>query len=213
MTIAVVPFKRENAKKRLSGMMSRAEREEFITIMLNDVVNTLLQSEADRVMVLSRTPAGTEHMPQEVEVMLSDKDLNGSINEDLLPTVGEPLIIVMADMPLLKAQNINDVLRMDGDIVLCPGRKGGTNLMYLREPKKFRTAYHGLSFMEHLRRAQEMGMKTEIYDSFYVSADIDEEEDLVELLLHGKGSGSREYLERRGFRLRTENGYVGVERV
>ena len=48
-------------------------------------------------------------------------------------------------------------------------------------------------------------------DSFRLHTDIDEKEDLVELLVHGRGK-SRAYLEDLGFVVTVEKGRVGVER-
>jgi 2-phospho-L-lactate/phosphoenolpyruvate guanylyltransferase len=51
----------------------------------------------------------------------------------------------------------------------------------------------------------------EVIDSFRLYTDIDEEDDLAELLIHGTGR-SREYLEELGFSLSDEKGRVGVIR-
>ncbi len=55
------------------------------------------------------------------------------------------------------------------------------------------------------------GLSCEVIDSFRLHTDIDEKEDLVELLIHGRGK-SRAYLEELGFVLTVEKGRVGVER-
>lgn len=92
-----------------------------------------------------------------------------------------------------------------------PGRGGGTNAIFVREPAKFHVDYYGMSFLKHIRIAQEAGLSCEVIDSFLLHTDIDEEDDLVELLTHGSGK-SRKYLEDLGFVLSAENGRVGVKR-
>ena len=59
--------------------------------------------------------------------------------------------------------------------------------------------------------AKEAGLSVEVIDTFRMSTDIDEKEDLVEILLHGKGE-SRRYLESLGFTISVNKGRVGVHR-
>lgn len=59
--------------------------------------------------------------------------------------------------------------------------------------------------------AEECGFSVDVIDSFRLSTDIDEKEDLVEVLIHGKGR-AREYLELLGFTVIHEKGRVGVVR-
>jgi 2-phospho-L-lactate guanylyltransferase len=49
-----------------------------------------------------------------------------------------------------------------------------------------------------------MGFKATIFDSFYSSVDIDDENDLLELMIHGEGKRSREFLRSIGFTVRFE---------
>jgi 2-phospho-L-lactate guanylyltransferase len=62
-----------------------------------------------------------------------------------------------------------------------------------------------------MKIAEEAGLSCEVVDSFRLHTDIDEEEDLAELLIHGSGK-SRAYLEDLGFSLSAEKGRVGVVR-
>ncbi|GFO96460.1 2-phospho-L-lactate guanylyltransferase CofC, partial [groundwater metagenome] len=41
---AVIPFKKSNAKSRLSSLLTDKEREEFAMAMLSDVAGTLVRS-------------------------------------------------------------------------------------------------------------------------------------------------------------------------
>ena len=50
---AIVPFKKEGAKSRLSRLLTRAEREELALRMLNDVLVALSRSEVDEVEILT----------------------------------------------------------------------------------------------------------------------------------------------------------------
>jgi 2-phospho-L-lactate guanylyltransferase len=103
------------------------------------------------------------------------------------------------------------VVATQSDVGLVPGRGGGTNVIFLKEPKRFHVDYYGTSFLKHKKIAEDAGLSCEVIDSFRLHTDIDEKEDLVELLIHGKGK-SRAYLEALGFLLTIDKGRVGVKR-
>jgi 2-phospho-L-lactate guanylyltransferase len=129
----------------------------------------------------------------------------------MLPqSVGE-ILIIMADLPLANAQAIRRVIATEKDMAIVPGRGGGTNVIFIKEPQRYHVDYYGTSFLKHVKIAEDAGLSCEVIDSFRLHTDIDEKEDLVELLVHGKGK-SRAYLEELGFVLTVEKGRVGVER-
>jgi 2-phospho-L-lactate guanylyltransferase len=117
----------------------------------------------------------------------------------------------MADLPLANADAIRRVITTKNDMAVVPGRGGGTNAIFMKEPKRFHVDYYGMSFLKHVQIAKEAGLSCEVIDSFRLHTDIDEKEDLVELLIHGTGK-SRAFLEERGFYLSAEKGRVSVER-
>lgn len=202
---ALIPYKPTNQKTRLSNVLSEEEREKFAQAMLEDVLQVLAESSCIPVVV------ATELFDHEVvQVTVRDADLNGTLNE-LLPSSSRDLMIFMADLPLADEPSVKRVISTKKDMAIVPGRGGGTNVIYLKEPARFRVNYYGASFLKHLQAAQESGLSVEVIDSFRLHTDIDEEDDLVELLIHGKGK-SRAYLEEIGFTLSNEKGRVGVMR-
>ena len=108
--------------------------------------------------------------------------------------------IIMADLPLLNERVLRRFFDSDADLVIAPGRKGGTNMLLIRD-ERFRVSYHYGSFFKHISIAKKLGLKVDILDSFYASIDIDDESDLLELLMHGKGKRSHEYLTTIGFKV------------
>ena len=112
----------------------------------------------------------------------------------------------MADLALLRRDDVAGILNCEGDVVLCPGRGGGTNMILIRSPM-FRTCYQGLSFPKHVASACQAGLKVSVFESFRAGCDIDEPEDLAEVLLHGRGR-SKTVLEDMGFVL-SESGRAG----
>ena len=209
----VVPFKLDGAKSRLSSILEPQERRHLAIAMLGDVLKTV--REFGTVTILSRpglnagllrsldsvhgvdngADNGTVHdAGEDIDIRESDKDLNDAINELIEKEAADgwqkDILIVMADLALLTKNDIVGIINCPGDVVLCPGRGGGTNMILINSPK-FRTCYRKLSFSRHLDFARLTGLDASVFESFRASCDIDEPEDLVELLLHGRGEARR----------------------
>jgi 2-phospho-L-lactate guanylyltransferase len=200
---AFIPYKPVNPKTRLSCILTQDERESFARAMLADVVYAVRDVNCSPVVV------GTELFDSEdVQITVTDADLNQTLNSLLPQTIGE-ILIVMADLPLADAGSLKRVLATGKDMAVVPGRGGGTNVIYLKEPQRFHVDFYGTSFLKHIKIAEDAGLSYEVIDSFRLHTDIDEKEDLVELLIHGTGK-SRAYLEDLGFILSVEKGRVGV---
>jgi 2-phospho-L-lactate guanylyltransferase len=202
---ALIPYKPKNPKTRLSALLSQEEREQFAAAMLEDVKVAAKDALCSPVLVCSEL-----FDSEDVQVTITDTDLSGSINAILPQNVG-PTLIIMADLPLADAASVRRMLSTDKDLAIAPGRGGGTNAIFMKEPQKFHVDYYGTSFLKHMTIAADAGLSVDVIDSFRLHTDIDEPEDLVELLIHGSGK-SRAYLEALGFSLSVTKGRVGVER-
>jgi 2-phospho-L-lactate guanylyltransferase len=202
---ALIPFKPRNPKTRLSCVLELPEREKFAQMMLCDVVVAAREAGCEPFIL------GTEPFSFDgLKVIVDPRGLNESINAFLEVTPG-PLLIIMADLPLASAPAIRRMVSTSSDMAIVPGTGGGTNAIYLSSASRFRVSYYGMSFAKHLLIAGECGLSCEVIDSFLIHTDVDEKEDLVELLIHGKGMSSG-YLRELGFSLSVEKGRVGVVR-
>jgi 2-phospho-L-lactate guanylyltransferase len=206
MTVAVIPYKPKNPKTRLSCVLDEQERETFAEAMLLDVVDAVRDADCQAVIL------STELFDSElVQITIKDAGLSDALNEYLSCAVTDVLII-MADLPLADRESIKRVTGTKKDMAIVPGRGGGTNVIFLKEPARFHVDYYGGSYIKHMRIAAECGLSCEVVDSFRLHTDIDEKEDLAELLIHGAGK-SRAFLDERGFVVITDDkGRVGVER-
>ena len=203
----VVPFRLDGAKSRLSPALAFDERREMALAMLRDVLACIAQ--VGNLTILTRPgwdmgeDRWRERAGQDIKIMPSNLELNDALNmvieREILQGWRRDLLIVMADLALLEKGDIEGILSCPGDVVLCPGRGGGTNMILIRSPR-FRTCYLGLSYPRHKDLAREMGLYLSVYESFRAGCDIDRPEDLAEILLHGKGE-ARSLLEKWGFRL------------
>ncbi|MHB8118729.1 MAG: 2-phospho-L-lactate guanylyltransferase [Methanothrix sp.] len=195
----VVPFKLNDAKSRLAPALEPAQRRLLAFAMLGDVLGTV--SGFGKVTILSRPGLDSVDVGYNVEIQESELDLNDALNALIADVARQgwswDILIVMADLALLTQNDVVGILGCQGDVVLCPGRGGGTNMILIRSPK-FRTCYQGLSFPKHMANAQQAGLKVEVFESFRAGCDIDCPEDLAEVLLHGRGE-TRALLEKMGF--------------
>ncbi len=191
---AVIPYKKENAKSRLSPVLTLGEREEFVELMLKDVLSTLSNAGIDKIDILTTSIYGVAD-DIEANVIVSELGLNEVLNE-YLTKISEPVMIIMADLPLVTTRHINEITNSDADVTIVPGKGGGTNILYIKEPAKFHVKYYRSSFRTHCDIAKEMSQSVYVYDSFLASIDIDEPQDLVELLLHGHGM-AKDYIKQK----------------
>ena len=204
---AVIPFRPSNPKTRLSSLLSEDERCSFADGMLSDVIDAVRGANC-KVTLLSTEPYEAEG----ADLCVKALGLNEALNEYFSEVRG-PVLVIMSDLPLATPDAILRVTETDADCALVPGRGGGTNVIYLKDPSQFRADFYGASFLDHCQVVEEYGLSCEVIDSFRLSTDIDEKEDLVEILLHSrKDSACRAFLDGAGILLSTNSGRVTVER-
>ncbi|MGB2841893.1 MAG: 2-phospho-L-lactate guanylyltransferase [Halobacteriota archaeon] len=201
---AIIPFKKEGAKTRLGAFLTEKEREEFAICMLKDVLVAVSGSEIEEAAIISTCSKLNFELDEELKLTVreDERELNEVLNE-VIRKEKEPVLIIMADIPLATSESINELVRREEDMVIAPGRKGGTNALFLRRPYEFFVSYYGISYLKHVEMAKRRNLSHAVYDSFFISVDIDEVDDLIELLVHGKGF-SAEYLRAIGVCLRVD---------
>ena len=209
MTLPIaIPFRPIDPKKRLATIMNMEERERFARAMLFDVIETVIDAGCAPVLL-------TTDEVSEIDVRVRTIVLNMGLNEALDAFRKEQngaFGIIMADLALCDKKSVIRLMDTPAEFGIVPGTGGGTNAIYIRNGSAFRAQYYGSSFMKHITWAEEQGYSIEIMDSFRLSTDIDEPDDLVEILIHTKRNTAA-YLNQLGFVLHTEEGRVGVRRV
>ncbi|EJN58601.1 2-phospho-L-lactate guanylyltransferase [Halogranum rubrum] len=208
----VVPFAAEQPKTRLSSVLSPDERRTFARAMLDDVLTVVHEAGHDPV-VLATAPFESDStgnaILRDTPVVVDDRPLSLAVNSVLSET-DAPVAVVMSDLPLATRESLQRLIAVDSEIVIAPGRGGGTNALVVRHAD-FRVDYHGVSYRDHLHVARDVGASVETVDSFRLATDVDEPTDLVEVLLHSDGD-TTQWLVDAGFDLDSTGGRVGVRR-
>lgn len=188
----VVPYSPIDPKTRLAPVLDPVERQTFAELLLDDVLSVLETALVDPV-VLSPEPVSVG-----VPVCVDKRSLSVAVN-GVLNSTTDPVAIVMADLGLLTPATLKRLLSATADLVIAPGRGGGTNALVVDHPEFF-VDYHGGSYRDHLEIADAIGATVCETDSYRLATDMDEPADLAELLLHGSGMAA-EYLVELGFEL------------
>ncbi|WP_435176201.1 2-phospho-L-lactate guanylyltransferase [Halorussus sp. AFM4] len=173
----VVPYAATEPKTRLADALSADERTAFAEAMLGDVL-AAVRATGREPEVLATAPVDAD-----APVTVDDRPLTEAVNAVLASTDG-PVAVVMADLALATPDALDRLFDAGGDVVVAPGRGGGTNALVVRHPE-FRVDYHGTSFLDHLAAAREIGASVEVIDSHRLATDVDERADLAEVLIHG----------------------------
>jgi 2-phospho-L-lactate guanylyltransferase len=169
--------------------------------------------------VLATGPVdGDLHCP----VTVDDRPLTEAVNAALGARLGggendvdgaaDRVAVVMADLALATPDALRELFAAgrEADVAIAPGRGGGTNAFVAGHPE-FQTNYHGASYLDHRRIAEEIGASVAVVDSHRLATDVDERADLVELPLHGE-CAAVEWPRDAGFEIRATDGRVDVRR-
>ncbi|SEW02738.1 2-phospho-L-lactate guanylyltransferase [Natrinema salifodinae] len=222
----VVPFAAETPKTRLEAVLSPSERSTVARAMLADVLRAIVEAGHEPT-VVSTAPLDLAalDLPGEVasaaSVTVDERALTTAVNARLPggddansdgDADPDAVAVVMADLALATPDAIERLLTADADVAIAPGRGGGTNALAVRHPE-FRVDYHGTSYLDHREIAREIGATVSTVDSFRLATDVDEPEDLVEVLVHGREQDrAPDCLRAFGFELDATDGRVAIAR-
>ncbi|WP_306056247.1 2-phospho-L-lactate guanylyltransferase [Natronococcus wangiae] len=206
----LVPFAADAPKTRLAPVLAPEERSAFARAMLADVL-AAIEATGREATVVSTTAFDLDEALS-ATVTVDDRPLTPAVNDRLpIGREDEAVAVVMADLALTTPDALERLFAADGDVVIAPGRGGGTNALVVRHPE-FRVDYHGGSYLDHREIAAEVGAGLETVDSFRLGTDVDEPADLVEVLIHGTDRAPA-CLRDLGFDLDVNDGRVGVARI
>ncbi|XRO77367.1 2-phospho-L-lactate guanylyltransferase [Methanocaldococcus sp. 10A] len=208
----IIPVSPINSlKTRLSEFLSDEERKNLLLNMLKDIRKAL---EGLDVVVVSKDEEILNFAKNELKAEIIKekyKGLNNAIKQAFNEIEDNEVIIIPADIPLIKKKHIEDILKLSHsyDMIIAPSRGGGTNLLYLKSKNLIEIKYEGFSFLKHLEEAKKRNLKYYIYDSFLISVDINTPEDLGEIFIHGENTFTKNYLKSLGLEVFPKHSSAG----
>jgi 2-phospho-L-lactate guanylyltransferase len=187
---AIVPVKPlSRAKSRLADALVSEQRETLATCLLARTVK-LLQPlpQIQGVLVISRDMKALS-MVRDLGAQTVQESGTPELNNALYRATqalrawgADAALVVPADLPLLSAQDIEEVVhlgRYHNSVVIAPDRHGqGTNLLLVRPPGVIPYSFGEDSFARHQAFAHEAGSTVLVYHSQRVSLDLDTPDDL-----------------------------------
>ena len=81
-------------------------------------------------------------------------------------------MILMADLPLANADAIRRVIKTEKDMAIVPGRGGGTNVIFIKDPARFHVDYYGTEVSQAHEDYRGTGLSCEVIDSFRLHTDL-----------------------------------------
>jgi 2-phospho-L-lactate guanylyltransferase len=198
MIFGLLPVKSpRNAKQRLSGFLSPAQRETLARAMYEEVLSTLCTVEGlDRVAVVTSDEIAAERArARGVEVFTETEQHGHSHSADAaaLRAAGmgaASVILLPIDVPLVTRQEIEClVAEAATGLVIVPSADGtGTNAMARTPPDVIRSCFGPGSFRAHVDQAYARGVPVKVLRPEGLTFDIDTPEDIAELMVRAPHS-------------------------
>ena len=185
----IIPVKRlDNAKSRLSSLLTDDERKQFCLKMLEDVLETVKSTKhPHETVVVSNDPTVSKVAKNFDAAYLKERKtgLNKSVSEavDWCVERGAASVLVLpADIPLVAPKDLERIFMLGekASMVVSPSRNGkGTNALLLTPPNVSPTFYGPHSFQRHTKEAKKLKISCRRYRSPGLALDIDTIEDLT----------------------------------
>jgi 2-phospho-L-lactate guanylyltransferase len=204
----LVPVKNlENAKERLSSVLSPVERRALAEAMLQDVMDALAAvNHHTRVGVVTSDPLATSLAQHYKFALIPDPanlgetDAIAHATERCIANGEDSTLVIPGDIPLVQPQDIEQVLAAapaEGS-VLVPGWDGrGSNAVFRRPADLFPLRFGNDSFLPHLRAAQATGKPCVVLQLPRIGLDVDNPADLAQLLAAEGNSRAQKFLRKQ----------------
>ena len=219
---ALVPVKRlRGAKKRLSDVLSEAERSDLARAMLLDVLNALQGARSlTGVAVITRDEdAISIAEARGIRVILDPEQggLNEALSEAIETLAGNSargVLIIHGDVPAVTSEEIDRLVSVQDQVpyvTIAPALSdGGTNGMVFSPPDAISLHYGADSAAKHLGAAKENDLPAKTIELSGLGLDIYHPEDLKALLALKPPGETLDYLLASGIAERLQ-GSTGSE--
>ncbi len=195
----IIPFRSlRDGKSRLSTVLEPLDRSALNHRMLFGVVRAALEvRSAPRVIVITPDDDAIAELEGTFDGKLTllrqpdrERGLNAALSQATTFALGRrsrTIVVIPADLPLLRANDIENLLRRDAPVVVAPDRhRSGTNgLMQRIDATHGEFVYHfgPDSFRLHLNEAHRLGLDAATAVAMGISFDLDTPSDLSDLRL------------------------------
>jgi len=209
---AVVPIKdTANAKQRLAGVLSGAERQQLALAMLEDVLAALApDDELAGILVVTTDPVATAIAARygaDVSPDGAGDGHTGAVTAAArkLADEGFDLLVLPGDIPLVEAADIRQLVRTHlmaagGNapaFTIVPARdRRGSNAVLCSPPQAVPLRFGENSFFPHLAVARARGIEPAVVELAHIALDIDTPDDLALFLTEGTSTHARALLTR-----------------
>jgi 2-phospho-L-lactate guanylyltransferase len=203
---AVIPVKQINqAKQRLSPLLTSEERRDFFSAMLEDVLSVMVKIDFfEKIVLATNCPHGISiakrHGVNHFETE-TDNGLNQAAYEaanHLIKNGIKHMFLIPADIPLITKGEINSVLKAHPpapSLTIIPSNdKLGSNCLLISPPLEMPMKFGPDSYYHHQEIALKRGLKVNSMKLPGFGLDIDEPKDLFELLKTKGNTRSQKYL-------------------
>lgn len=193
MIFALLPVKApENAKQRLSGFLTAAQREMLARTMYAEVLAAMLACRAlDHIAVVTSDARVADHARRRGALVFEEQEQRGhSRSADSAARkareMGATSVLLMPiDVPLVTPAEIEALAAAAprAGLVIVPSADGtGTNALLRTPPDAIESRFGPGSFRAHMEQARTRGIAAEVMRPPGLVFDIDTPEDIAELL-------------------------------
>jgi len=188
---AVVPVKELwRTKSRLEPILDPGARAGLTLYMMGRVVSALRAAGIEDVCVVSPDRIVLEEARKRGAAPLrqESRGLNPALDEGrrwAMERGASALLVLPADLPLLDAGDVREVLDTLGEgpsgVISPDGTHAGTNALLLRPPDALPFSFGPDSYQAHLRAARERGLDVRVRESPHLAFDLDTADDFTHL--------------------------------
>jgi 2-phospho-L-lactate guanylyltransferase len=192
MIFALLPVKiLSNAKQRLAGHLTPAQRETLARTMYEQTLATILEAGGiDRVVVVTSDPDAAQHARRSgVLVFEESEQLSHSTSADAacrraIQTGATTALLVPIDVPTALPEDFERLAAAARPgVIIVPSADGtGTNALARTPPDVIESRFGPGSFQAHLEQARARGVPAGVLRIPGLMFDIDTPEDVNELL-------------------------------
>lgn len=182
--LALVPLRSPGVgKTRLAPALDRDARAALAGAMLADVIHALQDAGITTVVAASGPAAAAAASALQTDVVLDPpevRSLDQAIEQARIRLAPRsPLLVVQADLPLVRAEDIRALVDQDAPVVVAPTSDGGTSALLRRPSGVIGTAFGPGSGRAHVHLAESAGIPVAVVRRPGLAHDVDELDDLT----------------------------------